>query len=365
MSHRFSLKGVAATLLASCIATTFTAPASATSPAESYVPILPPLIFPLPLFERPLQASCAIDATTSSFWFATRDVHVKGYDGWSVESAKFRYRASASGTYTFKLTLRDLNRSGHMIAQTTERTLELTAGTSVDAKTFFGNAYVGRTTDLSISHSDISGPGILYFGRSAGSCANAKLSETDGTIDPTETTDIGFELRGDETHYTNNVVEYYVPALNKYFITAHTNDQAALDALPDFQRTGRSFLVPKKSVYTNVINVYRFFSPEAVSHFYVDKTGHDIIIANPAFGLNDEGIDFGSVKPDYSGGGAGICPSWAPVKVNRSYHNAPVVNQRNHRYTNNTNDYNAMTGLGWAPEGTAFCAYSATNPFAM
>lgn len=366
MSTRSSISSIAASLLAACVATALVAPAAATTPEQSFIPFLPPILLPFPLIERPIQQDCDIDPSPASWWYVNRDVRVSNYDGWSLESAKFMYRASVTGTYTFKLTVRETDRSGHMIVQSTEKTLNLTANTPVDGKTFFGNAYVGRATTLSISHTDVVGPSNLFFGKATGSCATSKLTDTDGTIDAATTAvDVGFELRGDEDHYTNNVVEYYIVSLQKYFVTAHANDQAALDTLPDFQRTGRSFRMPKKSAYTNIINVYRFFSPEAVTHVYVDKSGHDIIVANPAFGLNDEGIDFGSIKPDYSIVATGVCPTWAPVKINRSFHNTATVNQRNHRYTNNTNDYNDMTANGWAPEGAAFCAYSATFPGAL
>jgi hypothetical protein len=357
-----SFHRIAASLLAAAtVAGSFNTSAESSSAATGYVPFLPPILIPFPLLERPIVEQCAINESNFIDWFATRDVHVSSYNAWSIESVKFRYRAAATGTYSFKVTVRDTSRGGDVIVKSETKTINLTAGTPVSAKTFFGHAYVGGASTLSISHEDIAGPGTLFLGQSSAPCSDTLTTGTDGSVAASPVPDIGFEIRGDLTHHLNNVVEYYVPSLNKYFITAHANDQAALDALPDFQRTGRTFKVPKKSVYTNVINVYRFFSPEAVSHFYVDKTGHDTIVANPAFGLNDEGIDFGSVKPDYSSG-AGQCPSWASVKILRSYHGASVVNQRNHRYTNNNFDYNAMSAIGWAPEGVAFCAYSATNP---
>jgi Repeat of unknown function (DUF5648) len=361
MKSSNNLRRVAAALLAACIATTsFTSTASAEEiapPATGYIPFIP-IIFPIfPI--KPIKSSCELRTTdTFSNWFATRDIKIANYLGWSIDSAKIRYYASSTGTYTFRLVLRDTNRSGDMITKSEMKTVNLVAGEPLNVTTYFGNAYAGKAFDLSISHENVTGPGTLFLVSANSACAGTTTSAEDGGVDGAAS-DIGYELRGDTNHATNNVVEYFVPALNKFFVTAHLNDQNALDASPDFQRTGRSFKVPSKSTYGNVIDVYRFFSPEAVSHVYVDKTGHDIITSNPAFNLNDEGIDFGSVKPD----AASTCPTWAPVKIYRSYNNAPVVNQRNHRYTNNSVDYAAMTGLGWLGEGAAFCAYSNTTAF--
>jgi hypothetical protein len=355
MKSRFSVRAIAAALMVSGVASTsVVSPANAAMPGEAYVPFLP-ILYPFLFVLRPVQHECAPSAGNVGM-FVTRDVHVSNYDGWSIDSAKLRYSASASGEYSYRLVVRHMSRSGDIITKSELKTVNVNVGELKDVTVSFSNSYVGNAQTLSISHEDVSGPGTLYMNRAAGACANTLLTDSDGT--GTHSLDVGLELRGDEDHYTNNVVEYFVPAYNKFFITAHVNDQAALDASPDFIRTGRSFRIPRKQTYGNVIDVYRFFSPEAISHVYVDKTGHDFIVANPGFNLNNEGIDFGSVKPDI----AGKCPSWAPHKIYRSYNSAPIVNQRNHRYTNKLVDYNAMTASGWAPEGPAFCAYSIVNP---
>ncbi len=361
MKSAYSVRRVAAALLAACVAsTTLVSTASAEAvptPATGYIPLIP-IIFPIYPIIKPVQSTCALrDDSAGTNWFVSRDIRITGYNGWSVDSAAVRYEASVSGNYKFRMVLRHTNRDGDIITKSEVKTIAMTAGVQKNVTTYFGNSYVGNALSLSISHEEVTGPGILYMVNAAGSCTNTTTSDVDGSAGTAS--DIGFELRGDSSHATNTVVEYFVVSLNKFFVTAYASDQAALDALPDFQRTGRTFRVPAKSTYGNVTDVYRFFSPDAVSHVYVDKSGHDIIVANPAFNLNDEGIDFGSVKPD----AAGVCPSWAPVKIYRSYNNAPTVNQRNHRYTNNVPDYASMTSIGWLGEGPAFCAYSATNPF--
>jgi hypothetical protein len=336
--------------------TTLGSQASA-EPSTGYIPYIPPVII-IPIFLKPIMAQCTISAAaTETQWFVTRDVRLNGYLGWSADSVKFRYQALTSGTYKFRIVIRDTDRYGDLITRSEVRSVALTAGTPTNVSTYFSNVYVGNALNLSISHEEVTGPGTLYFLQtSASSCTGTSLSETDGTM-PGPAADIGFELRGENTHAVTEVIEYNMPALNKYFITGRDAEKAALDALPTiFTRTGKKFKVPSKLVYGNVFDVYRFFSPEpgTRSHAYVDKIDHDLILSIPNTGLVDEGADFGSVKPDISG----ACPSWAPLKVYRSFHNTPVVGDRSHRYTTSLTDYNAMTTMGWSPEGIVFCAYS-------
>jgi hypothetical protein len=189
--------------------------------------------------------------------------------------------------------------------------------------------------------------------QSAAACADTSTTATNGTVDTVP--DIGYELRGDTDHFTNEVIEYYIPALNKYFITGRPAEQALLDSMPaSFQRTTKKFTIVAKEKYGNVSDVYRFYAPApgANTHAFVDKADRDLINSIPNSGLVDEGADFGTIKPDQFG----TCPTWAPVKIYRSFRNSPVVNQRNHRYTDNLTDYNAMTAAGWTPEGPVFCA---------
>jgi Repeat of unknown function (DUF5648) len=360
MKSSNTLRRVAAALLAACVATSVFTTASAEEiapPATGYIPFIP-IDFPIFAVVKPIQSSCALRTTdTFSNWFTTRDIKVTNYYGWSVDNAKIRYSASATGTYKFRLVLRHVDRTGDMITKSEIKTVNLTAGVSANATTYFGNAYLGDATSFSISHEDITGPGILYMASANASCANTSTTASDGTTDAT-TQDIGYEVRGDSNHAVTEVVEYSVPSVNKYFITGRADEKALLDGLPTiYTRTGRTFRVPSKQTYGNVFDVYRFYSPlpaGANSHVFVDKVDHDWIVSIPNTGLVDEGMDYGSIKPDL----AGACPSWAPVKIYRSFHNTPDVGSRNHRYTRSVTDYNSMTSQGWAPEGAVFCAYS-------
>jgi hypothetical protein len=359
MKSSHTPRRVAAALLAACIATTsFTSTAAAEAvapPATGYVPILIPIIPPIFLSEffKPLQSSCDLPASGNTPWFVSRDIRVTGYSGWSVNSARIRYSADASGTYQFRIVLRETDRSGNLITKSEMKSVNLTAGTPLSVLTFFGNAYIGRAFNLSISHEDVSGPGTLYMSGAASNCAGTSTSDSDGT--PGTAADIGYELRGDNGHALTEVVEYYVLESNKYFITGRANEKALLDSMPgSFQRTTKKFRIASKATYGNVSDVYRFYAPApgANSHVFVDKADRDLINSIPNTGLLDEGADFGTIKPDQFG----ACPTWAPVKVYRSFRDSPIVGQRNHRYTDNLSDYGTMTAAGWVPEGPVFCA---------
>jgi hypothetical protein len=289
-------------------------------------------------------------------WFVSRDLRVTGYLGWSADAITFRYEANTTGSYKFRIVIREMDRFGDTITRSELKTVALTANIAANITTYFGNVYVGDAVALSISHEEVSGPGVLYFKQSATpACNKATLTEANGSL-PGPTVDIGFVLRGENTYQSAEVIEYNIPASNKYFITSRTDEKAQLDARPTmFVRTGQKFSVPAKKVYGNVFDVYRFYAPApgAQSHVFVDQQDHTLITSLPNTGLVDEGPDFGSIKPD----NAGSCPSWAPKKVYRSYHNTAVVSQRNHRYSTSLATHNAMIAQGWVNEGVVFCAY--------
>jgi hypothetical protein len=330
------------------------APAVPTLPT-GYVPYIPGLIIPL-LIPKPVIAGCDLPTGAGSTnWFVSRDVRVTGYSGWSADAITFRYEAATSGSYKFRIVIRETDRFGDIITRSELKTASLTAGTPVNLTTYFGNVYVGDAVSLSISHEEVVGPGNLFFKESLVACPNHALTETNGSM-PGPGAAAGFSLRGENTHLSTEVVEYNIPSINKYFITGRTDEKAALDARPTvFVRTGQKFSVPAKRSYGNVFDVYRFFAPApgAQSHVFVDQQDHDLIASLPNTGLVDEGPDFGSIKPDNSG----TCPSWSPTKVYRSFHNTAAVGERNHRYSTSLATHNAMVTQGWVSEGVVFCAY--------
>jgi hypothetical protein len=258
------------------------------------------------------------------------------------------------------LVLRDTDRNGDMITKSEVKTINLTAGASLNATTNFGNAYAGRAFTLSISHEDVTGPGQLYFREAAAACADVSATDVNGL--PDSLGDIGYELRGDTTHNYTTIVEFYMPTVNKYFITGRPEHQALLDTYPAlYTRTGKQMRVPTKGVFSNAIDMYRFYSPlpaGANSHAYLNKADHDLLVSIPNVGWVDEGIDFGAIRADATG----TCPSWAPSKIYRSFRNSAVVSERNHRYSISLTEYNAATAAGWTPENVVFCAHSVTAP---
>ena len=360
MKHAQKSRLVAGLLCAIGLLCAAAPPVSAASAVPTlptgYIPFIPIVTFPL-LIPKPIVATCDLSSGNGGVdWFVTRDLRVTSYLGWSADAITFRYEASATGSYNFRIVIRETDRFGDTITRSELRTVALTGGIAANVTTYFGNVYVGDAVALSISHEEVTGPSTLYFKQSTTvGCNKAALTEANGSL-PGPAVDIGFILRGETTHAKADVVEYRLPASNKYFITSNTAEKAALDARPDlFVRTGQKFSVPAKNVYGNVFDVYRFFAPApgAQSHVFVTKSDYDLIVSLPNTGLVNEGAEFGMIRPD----NAGTCPSWSPTKVYRSYRSSATVSQRNHRYSTSLAAHNAMLAQGWVNEGVVFCAY--------
>jgi carboxyl-terminal processing protease len=159
------------------------------------------------------------------------------------------------------------------------------------------------------------------------------------------------------------VVEYYNSVIASYFITGKANEQAALDTLPDFKRTGATFAASSATgtipagaqpiCRHDVKLVPTFFS----SHFYglpsECATLQTVQLPNFIY----EGLDFAVKIPN----AAGVCPLDAPVVVRRAFRPETPVNAANHRYTTSLATYNAMISLGWNGEGPVYCVTSATD----
>ena len=158
-------------------------------------------------------------------------------------------------------------------------------------------------------------------------------------------------------------VEYYVPSLRKYFITARENEKTLLAQFPGtYSLTGMSFVAQLGSAPpagTQPICRYYFSPPLANTHFYGPP--NDCTAVASAYAGNasvkNEGIDFAIVIPDATGN----CPAAAPVKVYRSFNNRSAQNDGNHRYTVSTARYDQMAAAGYSRDGAVFCAASATD----
>lgn len=156
------------------------------------------------------------------------------------------------------------------------------------------------------------------------------------------------------------VVEYYNKSIAAYFLTGRAAEQAALDGVGDFQRTGATFVAtaatgataPLDGVCRYRINVTgSTFS----SHFYGLTADCDAIASFNLTNFANEGFDFAVEKPV-----AGVCPASSPVPIYRALRSLTPVDVPNHRYSVSASAYLEMLIRGWTGEGVVFCARSAT-----
>ncbi len=160
-----------------------------------------------------------------------------------------------------------------------------------------------------------------------------------------------------------NVVEFYNPDLNHYFITADEGEQRFVDggSVGRWLRTGQSFKAGGATA------ACRFYGNTAVnpktgaiygpnSHFYtVDQQGCAELIG--LFDANApswkfESYDFSSTRPSASGG----CPAGTRA-VHRLYNNGFAKRKAsNHRFVTDLSLIAPMTSEGWLHEGVDMCA---------
>jgi hypothetical protein len=159
------------------------------------------------------------------------------------------------------------------------------------------------------------------------------------------------------------VIEYYHRALDAYFITARSNEQTALNALPStFSATGMRFTTSaNSSTASGLVDICRFYgslsNPYTNTHFYgVSATDCAALRSLALPGINDEGTEFAATPPNADGS----CPASAPAPIFRSFRGAANGRTPNHRYSTNRSHYDAMIAAGWAPEGVSYCVNSAT-----
>ena len=149
-----------------------------------------------------------------------------------------------------------------------------------------------------------------------------------------------------------DIVEYYAPSLDHYFMTGFASEESALDAgtpIPGWMRTGESF--PAYSAPGDGLStVCRFFGTPGLgvnSHFY---TAFDFECAavKQLAGWIFEANAF------YIAANVSQCPA-STRPVFRLYNNG-MGGQPNHRYITRWPIIDAMQTAGWLLEGVAFCA---------
>ena len=160
---------------------------------------------------------------------------------------------------------------------------------------------------------------------------------------------------------TVNVVEYRNKTLDAYFITGRAKEQALLDTVADFSRTGMSFQATSAaSAAAPLTKICRFYvnvtSPYVNSHFY-GRQGVDcesLLAANLA-GFSYEGYDFALQTP------ATTTCQVGTTTVYRSFRSLSGGKTSNHRYTVSAASYASAAAAGYVGEGAAFCATTATD----
>ncbi|MCS6996778.1 MAG: S41 family peptidase [Casimicrobiaceae bacterium] len=163
---------------------------------------------------------------------------------------------------------------------------------------------------------------------------------------------------------TVTVVEYYNTRINAYFITGRAHEQALLDGIADFRRTGMTFearaasaaLPGQQPVCRYQIRVTQQFS----SHFYGLPEDCSLIARLIAEGritnFIDEGLDFAvePVRPDGSCA-AGTFPVYRSLRLGGSQVDVP-----NHRYSVTLADRDDTLPEGFSFERAVFCVPLAT-----
>jgi hypothetical protein len=170
---------------------------------------------------------------------------------------------------------------------------------------------------------------------------------------------------------TINVAEFFAPALNHFFITADSTEQAVLDAgrLKGWDRTDFAFAAYGESAPGRV-PVCRFFGTDAYradgtrigpsSHFYTSSpTECDFVKTAWSERASDgklypawsfEGIAFYVIPASADGS----CPLGSTA-IYRVYNNGEN-GEPNHRFVEDVVQRDSALMSGWISEGTAWCA---------
>jgi hypothetical protein len=162
------------------------------------------------------------------------------------------------------------------------------------------------------------------------------------------------------------MVEYRVPAFDYYFITSRANEQALLDGIAAFVRTGASFPVYSAQVEATT-GITRYYFDKVArnasrgSHFYT-LLAAEIAALNqlnpgnsqaPTLPYN-EGIDSYALMPLTEGPNGSCAVGLQPVlRLFRG--NARFPDDPNHRFTIDRHTYDEFVAQGWDGEGVRLC----------
>ncbi len=157
------------------------------------------------------------------------------------------------------------------------------------------------------------------------------------------------------------VVEYYNKAIAAYFLTGRSAEQATLDTVADFQRTGASFTAVSATGASAPLDSacrYRIAVTGSTfsSHFYGLSADCALIASFQLANFANEGFDFAVERPT-----VGVCPVSSPVPVYRALRKLTPVDTPNHRYSVSLASYQDQIKQGWTGEGVVFCTKSAVD----
>ncbi|HPG61157.1 MAG TPA: hypothetical protein PK586_04070 [Casimicrobium sp.] len=159
-------------------------------------------------------------------------------------------------------------------------------------------------------------------------------------------------IEGEIVEYVNYTVSPASP-VGHFFYASNANEQALLDQIPQWTRTGRSF---KSGGYVSVCRFYGSVSPGPNTHFYSADANECKVVLPGISALHDEGLAFRASRPiPATPSRAASCPT-ATIPLYRLYNNpAGRSFDSNHRYLTDDKIAQAMVSAGWVHEGLVMC----------
>ena len=166
-----------------------------------------------------------------------------------------------------------------------------------------------------------------------------------------KTQSVSFQVGASEPPRTE-IVEYYAPSLDHYFMTGFALEESALDAgtpIAGWTRTGKSFPAYSE-IGSGLSTVCRFFGTPGVgfnTHFYTAFDFECDVLKSQAAWIFESNAFY--IAADVL-----QCPG-STRPVFRLY-NDGMGGQPNHRYTTSWPVIDVMQTQGWLLEGLVFCA---------
>ena len=171
-------------------------------------------------------------------------------------------------------------------------------------------------------------------------------------------------VEGEVTEYRNSKDFPKQPG-GQYFYAARQSDRDALDAVPNWQRTGRKF---NAGGYVNVCRFYGGGTPGGPNtHFFTaDDKECAALKALPFLAYEGNPFVADLPTPAVSAIESPTCRG-GTRPLYRAYNNAYSLTRKNdwesnHRFVTDKADIDAMVAAGWVDEGVAMCVPMVTVP---